>query len=105
MADTIGSLVDKLGITNLKMFNTQEKLYDIRRDTLESFKKKYMNDKGMEYLYKYFIDVSDLNLMRNNYIDEIDQKIIEIIKAGLNGQDLDNGSFIQRKHKTLKSEV
>lgn len=99
--DTVGSLVDKLCTVDMKMFNTQEKLYDIRRNTFESFKKKYMNDKGMKDLYDYFVKVSDLNLQRNNYIDEIDQKVVEMITEALKGVDLYDAGFVQKKHKTL----
>lgn len=99
--DTVGSLVDKLTTVDLKMFNTQEKLYDIRRNTFEDFKRKYQTDEGMKDLYDYFVKVSDLNLQRNNYIDEIDQKIIDMITAGVKGKALEDSGFIQRKHKTL----
>ena len=99
--DTVGSLVDKLTTVDLKMFNTQEKLYDIRRNTFESFKEKYMTEEGMRDLYDYFVKVSDLNLQRNNYMDEIDQKIVEMITEALKGVDLYDAGFIQKKHKTL----
>jgi len=85
----------------MKMYNTQEKLYDIRRNTFESFKNKYMNEEGMKDLYDYFVKVSDLNLQRNNYIDEIDQKVVEMITEALKGVDLYDAGFVQKKHKTL----
>lgn len=99
MADTIGSIIDKLITANNKMFMEQEKLYDIRRMNLEQFKERYGGDK-MKDLHDYFIKAADLNLQRNAGIDEIDLKIIEMIKACVGGQDLDNGCFVQRKHKT-----
>ncbi len=99
--DTVGSLVDKLCTVDMKMYNTQEKLYDIRRNTFESFKNKYMNEEGMKDLYDYFVKVSDLNLQRNNYIDEIDQKVVEMITEALKGVDLYDAGFVQKKHKTL----
>ena len=34
------------------------------------------------------------------YIDEVDEKVVEIIKDAVSGSDLDSGKFIQRKHKT-----
>jgi hypothetical protein len=103
--DTIGSLIDKLFTADMKMFVTQEKLYDIRRATFEQFKEKYSSEEGMKDLYKYFTDVSDLNLQRNNFIDEIDGIVIEMIKKALSGGDLEELGYIQRKHKTLKSGV
>ena len=33
-------------------------------------------------------------------INEVDMKLIEIIEAKLSGEDLDNGKFLQRAHKT-----
>lgn len=98
--DTVGSLVDKLQTVCLKMFNEQEKLYSIRRMSFEQFKEAYSGDKLKE-LYDYFLKAADLNVQRNTYMDEIDQKIIEIVKAAVEGEDLDDGRFIQRKHKTL----
>ena len=41
MADTLGSLVDKLTTIDLKMWNNQEMLYEIRRMTFEEYKIKY----------------------------------------------------------------
>ena len=35
MADTLGSLIDKLTTVDLKMWNNQELIYDIRRMTLQ----------------------------------------------------------------------
>jgi hypothetical protein len=99
--DTVGSLVDKMQTTCLKMFNEQEKLYEIRRGTFEDFKSKYQTDAGILELYNYFIKVSDLNIQRNNYMDEIDQKIIDMIKVAMSGVDIENTGFIQKKWKTL----
>jgi len=99
--DTVGSLVDKLATTNTKMYAEQEKLYDIRRGSFEDFKAKYQTDEGIRSLYDYFLKVTDLNVQRNNYMDEIDGKIIDMIKAALAGQNLDDAGFIQKKHKTL----
>lgn len=42
----------------------------------------------------------DLNVQRNQLIDEVDEKLIEIIESSLSGEDLDIGKYIQRKHKT-----
>ena len=39
-------------------------------------------------------------MQRNEIIDEVDQKVVEMIEAKLSGEDLDAGKFIQRKHKT-----
>lgn len=101
MADTLGGLVDKLITIDMKMWTNQELLYEIRRmKSLEEFKVKYQSDQGMENLWKCLQKACDLNVQRNQIIDEVDEKIVEIIKAGLSGEPLDEGKFIQRKHKT-----
>lgn len=101
MSDTIGGLIDKLITADLKMWNNQEILYEIRRMTFDEFKSKYFNDeRGAEKLWDTLKKACDLNIQRNSCIDELDIRLIEIIKAAFNGEDLDNGSFIQRKHKT-----
>lgn len=101
MADTIGSLIDKLITADLKMWNNQEIYYAIRHMDFDQFKKEYLsNEKDQEAIFNCFKKVADLNVQRNLIIDEIDEKIIDIIKSGLSGKDLDDGNFIQRKHKT-----
>ena len=42
----------------------------------------------------------DLNIQRNHLIDEIDEKIVEMIESSKERDSLDNGKYIQRKHKT-----
>ena len=39
MSDTLGSLVDKLTTVDLKMWNNQELLYEIRRMSFDEYKK------------------------------------------------------------------
>ena len=101
MADTMGSLVDKLITIDMKMWNNQEMLYDIRRMSFDEYKKKYFdsNDGAME-LWECLKKACDLNVQRNQLIDEIDQKIVELVMDALSGHDLDSGKHIQRKHKT-----
>jgi hypothetical protein len=101
MADTLGSLVDKLTTVDLKMWNNQELLYEIRKMTFEEYKQKYFsNEEGAHELWSYLKKACDLNLQRNQLINEVDQKVIEIIDAKLSGENLDNGKYIQRSHKT-----
>ena len=101
MADTIGGIVDKLITADLKMWNNQELLYEIRRMSFDEYKEKYFeNEDGAMLLWETLKKACDLNIQRNELMDEVDSKIIEIVTAGVNGEDLDNGSFIQRKHKT-----
>lgn len=101
MADTVGSLIDKLSTVGFKMFNEQEKLYDIRRLSFEEFRDRYKTEKELKTLYDYFHKACDLNIQRNQYIDEIDQKLIDMLRAAMNGTNLNDTNFIQRKHKTL----
>jgi len=101
MADTLGSLVDKLTTVDLKMWNNQEMLYEIRRMSFEEYKAKYFeSEDGAQKLWECLKRACDLNIQRNQLIDEVDEKIIEIVKDAVNGEELDDGKFIQRKHKT-----
>lgn len=101
MADTFGGLIDKLITIDMKMWTNQEFLYESRRMTFEEFKETYIeSEEQKRELYDSIQKCCDLNYQRNQLIDEIDEKIVEIIQAGLDGEDLDAGKFIQRKHKT-----
>lgn len=101
MSDTLGSLIDKLNTVDFKMWNNQEILYEIRRMSFDEYKKEYFETMdGAKKLWERLQKATDLNYQRNQIIDEIDEKIIEIIKDALNGLDLDNSKHIQRKYKT-----
>lgn len=100
MADTLGGLIDKLFTVDMKMWNNQDILYDIRRMTFDEFAEKYWNtEDGAKRLWEILKKACDLNVQRNQLIDEVDEKIIDIVTEALSGKDLDNGKFIQRKHK------
>jgi isocitrate dehydrogenase kinase/phosphatase len=101
MADTLGSLIDKLTTIDLKMWNNQELLYEIRKMTFDEYKAKYFEtEDGAKNLWECLKRACDLNVQRNQLIDEVDGKVVEIIQASVSGEELDNGKFIQRKHKT-----
>lgn len=101
MADTLGGLIDKLITIDMKMWNNQEFIYEIRRMTFEEYKAKYFaSEDGAQILWNSLKKACDLNVQRNQLIDEVDKKIIEIVEAAQSGEDLDAGKFIQRKHKT-----
>lgn len=101
MADTIGSLIDKLATINEKLFRAQEDLYVIRKMSFEEFKKEFAdNDEKLSKLYEYFKKGTDSNVQRQAMILEVDKKIIETINAAIQGDDLDNGTFVQNQHKT-----
>jgi hypothetical protein len=101
MADTLGGLIDKLFTIDSKMWNNQELLYEIRRMSFEEYKEKYFSDEeGANNLWQCLKKACDLNVQRNQLIDEIDEKVIEMIEAASSGKELDAGKFLQRKHKT-----
>lgn len=101
MADTLGNIIDKLFTVDMKMWVNQEVLYEIRKMSFEEFKLKYFHDEnGVNELWMILKKACDLNVQRNQLINEVDGKIIEIIEAKLNGEELDNGRFLQRSHKT-----
>lgn len=101
MADTLGGLVDKLITVDMKMWNNQELLYEIRRMTFNEYKEKYFADEeGALLLWEGLKKACDLNVQRNQLIDEIDEKITEMVVSAASGADMDSGKFIQRKHKT-----
>lgn len=101
MADTLGGLIDKLFTIDMKMWTNQEFLYEIRRISFEEFNVKFVNTESQKkILFESLKKCCDLNYQRNVLIDEIDEKIIEIVRTGIDGGDLDVGKFIQRKHKT-----
>jgi hypothetical protein len=87
--ESVGSLVDRLSITNRKMWNVQDILYEIRRMSFEQFKEKYSTEKGLEELYKIFKDACELNYQRNVLSSDIDTLVIKIIKEALAGKDID----------------
>ena len=101
MADTIGSLIDKLFTADMKMWNNQEVLYEIRRMSLDEVRVQYLSaDSGCVHLFECLKRCCDLNVQRNQLIDEIDQRVVSLIEEKVDGQDLDDGKNIQRKFKT-----
>jgi hypothetical protein len=101
MADTLGNVIDKLVTVDMKMWDNQELLYEIRRMSFEEYKEKYFNSEdGASNLWKILKKACDLNIQRNQLINEVDSKIMEMFEAFKNGEDLDNGKFLQRSHKT-----
>jgi hypothetical protein len=101
MADTLGGLIDKLMTVDMKMWNNQELLYEIRRMSFDEYKIKYFNDEsGAEKLWISLKKACDLNVQRNQLIDEIDEKVINLVKQSGSGEELDDGKNIQRKFKT-----
>lgn len=75
--ETPGTLTDKLITVDLKMWNNQEALYEIRRMSFEQFHNKY---NGNEELYNILKKACDLNVQRNNLMHELDEKFIEMFQ-------------------------
>lgn len=101
MADTLGSLIDKLFTIDTKMWNNQEEIYKIRKMDFDQYKQEYFtNEEGAKRLWDCLKKATDLNVQRNQLIDEIDQKVVTMISDAAKGLELDDGKNIQRKHKT-----
>tara|TARA_Y100000114_G_C11741590_1_gene319235 strand:- start:39 stop:344 length:306 start_codon:yes stop_codon:yes gene_type:complete len=100
MSDTVGSIIDKLITIDMKMWDNQEFLYKIRRMTFEEYKEEFfLKEEGALILWEKLKKSCDLNVQRNNLIDEIDEKIIEIVKTNSNNIEIEE-KFLQKKHKT-----
>jgi|TARA_R110000772_G_scaffold241849_1_gene354203 hypothetical protein len=101
MADTLGSIIDKLITVDMKMWNNQEFLYEVRKSSFDEFKEKYTStEEKQQDLFTSIKKCCDLNAQRNVLIDEVDEKIVKIIKDAISGKDIDLEGYIQKKHKT-----
>lgn len=101
--DTLGSLVDKLATVNNKLFVTQELIYDIRRMTFSEFIDRFAGKTGLREIYDCLHRLSDLNVQRTALVNEVDATAIALVKAGVRGEELDNGANLQRAHKTIEN--
>lgn len=100
MADTFGGLIDKLITVDMKMWNNQEFLYEVRRIPFEEFQEKYTESEDKQKaLFDSIKKCCDLNYQRNQLIDEIDELLASLLADTTTGE-LDYGKIIQRKHKT-----
>lgn len=100
MADTIGSLIDKLFTVDTKMWYNQELLYKIRKMTFAEFFKNYNSEENLFKLWEILKKCCDLNYQRNSLIEEIDKKLVEMIETSKSVESLYNEQFIQKAHKT-----
>lgn len=104
MADTIGSLIDKLATVNNKMFWNQEFLYELRAMSPEEFVEKYEGSKeNLEDLFEKLKKVVDLNLQRQALILEVDRMLVSMIVA-LGGDPSQAHRYVIDQHKTLNTE-
>ena len=100
MSDTLGSLVDKLTTTGLKLWNRQDFVYKIRKMSWEEFKDKCDDVVFLKEFYDSLQNATDLNVQRYQLMQEFDEKIVKLINDAIEGKELDNGKNIQRHHKT-----
>jgi hypothetical protein len=99
MADTIGSLADKLTIVNLKMWWNQEVLYEMRRLTEEEFRNKYEGD--IDKIREIIKRCCDMNVLRSQLIDEIDERIARLAAAaGVSPEDISKLRLLAPSHKS-----
>jgi hypothetical protein len=81
--DTFGNVIDKLVTVNLKMWHTQEVLYEIRKLSPEQFAERYGAD--LKGLHSIIARACNLNVQRAGLMDEIDSLLVEAIRAGKTG--------------------
>ena len=66
MADTLGNVIDKLVTVDMKMWDNQELLYEIRRMSFEDYKEKLTSRTGAIQEYK---DPQELVSSSTNFTD------------------------------------
>ena len=93
MADSIGSLADKLATVDFKMAHNQNILYEVRKMTPEEFTKTWENN--LSELHNVLKRCTDLNVQRSRLVDEIDKKLAAMIRGDINPDDL-----VNNQHKT-----
>lgn len=95
--ETPGSLVDKLCTVDLKMWNNQEALYEIRRMSYDEFCVRFglpytCSEKNTSHeLYSVLKKACDLNVQRNNLINEVDEKMLEMFAKFATFMNMDEG--------------
>ena len=80
---TLGELVDRLSIVNLKIFHLQDWLYEISKEATQDFL-----ERNHAETHANLKKLADLNLDRNRLMTAIDQVLDGSIRAGKG--DVDN---------------
>mgnify|MGYP001602773655 FL=1 len=96
---TLGFLVDQLSIVNLKMWNAQELLYKVRRMSYKEFLAFYSKEENLKELYETFKKACDLNIQRNNVIEDIDGVLLELVEA-IQTKSVDLSKLTLKQYKT-----
>lgn len=101
MAETLGTIIDKLITVDLKMWWNQELLYEIRRMDFDQFKEKYFSsEKGSEVLWLSLKKACDLNVQRNELIEEVDQYLYNSLRQIESGEKSEERNYVKKSHKT-----
>ena len=101
MADTFGSLIDKLITVDMKLWYSQELVYEIRRMTYEQFKEKYFdNEEGFKKFFTSLNKATELNYQRNLLVDELDEKLLEMLLETQKSTDLNDKGYVRKSLKT-----
>jgi len=77
MSETLGGLIDRLTITNIKLWFIQQNVMDWSKMPRDEFEKL-----GFEKLQKQFENLNHLNLDRNRLMAEIDSCLAEAVRSG-----------------------
>jgi hypothetical protein len=81
MPETLGSVIDRLITVDMKMWNAQEVLYEIRKMSFDEFVVYYHNTSGLRKIYNALQKACDLNIQRAVLIDDIDKTLLDILKS------------------------
>lgn len=77
MAETLGSLVDKLCVTNLKLWHVQEDVYRYQKMSREEYEQVPAAESKQAW-----DRLAQLNLDRNALMTEIDECFAEAVRTG-----------------------
>lgn len=91
--DTIGSLYDKLAIVTTRMWHAQDDLYRFRRMSADEWKEEFVEDP--DRVRVILVRACELNLQRNNLIDEIDHLLAQMFEMSSE----ERKKYYQPKHK------
>lgn len=101
MADSFGGLCDKVVTVCLKIRASHESLINLI-EKKPNYDGASIVSKEIFYtfVWKCIKKLADLHMQKDVLITEIDSLLDKMIIDAKAGKDLDNGSYIQRKHKT-----
>jgi len=95
--ETIGQIVDKLSIVNLKTWNAQDVIYKLRHMSWEEFQEHFRSEEGCREVYDMIKKSCDLNYQRSQLVTELDEKLVQLVKSVIDGTAQ---NFVQNQHKT-----